>query len=126
MLLKLSFALEDKDKLACAYQRKKLIGKALQICDNFQHKHAWVSAFIIAAHQYSMELDKILKKLEEKKLALQSAQNAYQIMHEKNVIIKTWVMQKIAVRLAPLGFTALFSMIQNAFFFCHSFFKSGA
>ena len=81
-LLEPALAPEEEDKLARAYRRKGLIGKALQIRDDFQREHARVSALVIAAHQYSIELDRTLKELEEKELALQSAQDAYRIVHE--------------------------------------------
>ncbi|MCJ1263441.1 hypothetical protein MMC22_003311 [Lobaria immixta] len=48
-------------------------------------KHARVSALVYAAHQYTIELDRALEELETQELALQSAQEVYQVQHEKNM-----------------------------------------
>lgn len=89
-----------------------MIGKAFQIRNDFKREHALVSVLVYAAHQYTNELDRALEELETQELALQSAQEVYQVQHEKNMVKKALVAPKNAamITLLATGPTALPSM----------------
>lgn len=80
-----------------------MIGKAFQIHGDFKREHVRLSALVFASHQYSNELKRTLKELEDRELAVQSAQASYRDQHEKNKAMKAQVERQTAALLAPFA-----------------------
>lgn len=100
MLLEPPLTPKQDDKQTRTYQNKSLIGKALQIYDNFEQEHTWISTLVFASHQYNNKLKKTLKEPKNSELAVQSMQEFYWVQYKKNMAMKAQVEQQTAALLA--------------------------
>lgn len=94
-------AVEQPDELSLAYGRRSTLGRAIQLCQDFQRELDRLLARTVAAHRYGRELDKELRKLDEEERSGRLAQEALGMYSDKTLQKEALVTERRAAVAGP-------------------------